>query len=103
MLNNYQYEDYQLQPSYFGSLIRVTRLKVTPNTADPISLKENRLLSLGNHGLSLALIDSYTILFVMTLVTTCVFRGVEWVHGLFLFPLVLEKCSCHMQNWVFFV
>ena len=29
--------------------------------------------------------------------------GVEWVHCLFLFPLVLVgKCSCHMQNWVFF-
>ena len=30
-------------------------------------------------------------------------RGVEWVHGLFLFPLVLGKSSCPMQNWVFFV
>ena len=30
-------------------------------------------------------------------------RGVEWVHGLFLFSLVnfYGKCSCHMQNWVF--
>ena len=29
-------------------------------------------------------------------------RGVEWVHCLFLFPLK-GKCSCHKQNWVFFV
>ena len=28
-------------------------------------------------------------------------RGVEWGHGLFLFPLVLGKCSSHMQNLVF--
>ena len=30
-------------------------------------------------------------------------RGVERVHCLFLFPLVLGKGSCHMQNLVFFV
>ena len=30
-------------------------------------------------------------------------RGVEWVHGLLLFPFVLGKCSCDMQNFVFFV
>ena len=34
----------------------------------------------------------------------CPLRGVEWVHGLFLFPLVLKgNCSCHMQNWGFFL
>ena len=28
--------------------------------------------------------------------------GVEWVHCLFLSPIVLGKLySCHMQNWVF--
>ena len=34
-------------------------------------------------------------------VSSVTLRGVEWVHGLFLFPLVLGKYSCYMQNWVF--
>ena len=32
---------------------------------------------------------------------TSLLNGVEWVRCLFLFPLVLGKYSCHMQNLIF--